>query len=508
VDFRILGPLEVLDEERPVPLLGSKQRALLVLLLLRANEVVSSDRLMDEIWTDKQPRSGSTALRVLVSQLRKSLGAGDVLATRSPGYVLRIGPDELDLLRFERLVSEADGTEPATAASTLREALSLWRGPPLADVTYAPFAQAAIGRLEELRLVALERRIDADLALGRHDELVSELRSLAREHPLRERLSGQLMLALYRSGRQAEALEAYRAARRVLVDELGLEPGPALQELEGAILRQDPVLALDAGPAVRRSVVVVPGSRESLDSLLALAKPLAATPARELIVARVVGREELATVSEELSGLGVRAAAFSSASPGRDLVRLAAEQDADLLVLDGPLTAEVEVVLDGAPCDVALVPESKRPVPIDRDRPVLVPFTGAEDDWAAIELGAWMARAADARLVLAGSSEGRKGGDASRLLASASLIVQRAIGIGTSPLLVEPGVAGIVEAAERAGLVVLGLPRDWRQKGLGKVRAAVAREARPPVLIVRKGLRPGGLAPRESLTRFTWSLGG
>ena len=507
MEFRILGPLEVFEERGPVRLLGRKQRALLALLLLRANEVVSSDRLIDELWGHKPPRSGSTALRVLVSQLRRSLGSNDILTTRSPGYVLRVGPDEVDLTRFTRLVGEADGAEPLTAAARLRDALDLWRGPPLADFTYAPFAQAAIARLEELRLVALERRIDADLALGRHDELVPELRSLVQEHPFRERLHGQLVLALYRSGRQAEALDAYRRARRRLVDELGLEPSPVLQELERAILRQDPALALGAAPAPERSILVVPCSGEGLERLLALVEPLARLPSREVIVARVVERDELSFASEELSRLAVRAAAFSSTTPGRDLCRLAAEQDVDLLVLDGVITPQIKAVLAGAPCDVALVPEPKQPARIGKDLPVLVPFTGAEHDWAAVELGAWIARASDARLVLAGSSVGPKGGDASRLLASASLIVQRAVGIGTLPLLIDPGVTGLVEAAEGAGLVVFGLPADWLEKGLGEVRAAVARDARPPTLVVRKGVRPSGLAPRESLTRFTWSLG-
>jgi DNA-binding SARP family transcriptional activator len=204
MDFRILGPLEAADHGRPLALGGSSLRALLALLLLHANEVVSSDRLLDELWPEKPPASGATALQVRVSQLRKELGpAAGRLETKSPGYVLRVERGELDLERFSQLVEEADGAEEAVAAERLREALALWRGPPLADLAYQSFAQAAIARIEELRLVALERRIEADLALGRHAAVVPELEALVAAEPLRERLRGQLMLALYRSGRQA-----------------------------------------------------------------------------------------------------------------------------------------------------------------------------------------------------------------------------------------------------------------------------------------------------------------
>src|SRR6266540_2710667 len=233
MEFGILGPLEIREADRVRPLTGSKQRALLALLLIHANE----------LWSTEPPGSGSTALQVRVSQLRKTLGAGGRhVVTQAPGYVLRIGREQLDLYRFEQLVAEAEGAEPAVASSKLREALVLWRGPALAEFTFEAFAQAAIGRLEELRLAALERRIEADLALGRHAELAGELEALVVEHPLRERFRAQLILALYRSGRQAEALEAYRTLRQTLVEELGIEPSSALQELERGILRHDPLL--------------------------------------------------------------------------------------------------------------------------------------------------------------------------------------------------------------------------------------------------------------------------
>ena len=245
MEFRILGPLEAWDAGGEVSLGGRKPRALLAVLLLHPNEVVPADRLIEELWGEDSPERASAALRVNVSRLRKALPR-DVLTTRSPGYVVRVEPDELDLDRFGRLVDEgrsllARGLA-ADSSERLREALALWRGPALADFAYESFAQAAIGRLEELRLAAVELRIDADLALGRHDELVGELEALVAEHPLRERLRRSLMTALYRSGRQAEALEAYRDARRALVDELGIEPSPALEELERLVLRQDPAL--------------------------------------------------------------------------------------------------------------------------------------------------------------------------------------------------------------------------------------------------------------------------
>src|SRR5438552_3902349 len=205
MDFCLLGPLEVWHEGRQVDVRGTKQRALLALLLLHANQVVSSDRLLDELWGDEPSQARTATLRVRLSQLRKALDVGgeSPILTRAPGYTIELQADQLDLQRFERLVGEAASADPPAAAERLREALDLWRGPALADFSYEPFAQTAIGRLEELRLLAVERRIDADLALGRHSDLVPELESLVATHPLREGLQAQLMLALYRAGRQA-----------------------------------------------------------------------------------------------------------------------------------------------------------------------------------------------------------------------------------------------------------------------------------------------------------------
>jgi DNA-binding SARP family transcriptional activator len=235
-----------------VPLEGAKLRALLVLLLLHANEVVPSDRLIDDLWSGSPPSTAANALQVYVSRLRKLLGR-EALMTRSPGYLLHVEPDQVDALRFERLVEGArealeDGS-PGPALTALEEALSLWQGTPLSDFVYESFAQGEINRLEELRRAALEERLEAHLALGRGADLVGELETLVAEHPLRERLRGQLMLALYRSGRQAEALEVYQRTRRLLVEELGIEPSPSLQRLEAAILRQDPSLEAPPRPA-------------------------------------------------------------------------------------------------------------------------------------------------------------------------------------------------------------------------------------------------------------------
>jgi DNA-binding SARP family transcriptional activator len=276
--FRVLGPLDALVDGRSVAIGRGKQRALLALLLVNANQVVSRDRLIDDLWGERPPETAPTALQVYVSRLRKVLPR-DMLRTQAPGYVLDVAPDQLDARIFESLVGqgrdEAAAGQPAQAAELLRDGLALWRGPPLADVAYEPFAQAEIARLEELRLIATELQIDAELALGRHAELVAKLEALVAVHPLRERLRGQLMLALYRSGRQAEALDEYRRARHALVDELGIEPSRELQELEQAILRQDealsapPLSAPEAPPAVAAPARKWPAERKLVTILFA-----------------------------------------------------------------------------------------------------------------------------------------------------------------------------------------------------------------------------------------------
>jgi DNA-binding SARP family transcriptional activator len=249
VDFRILGPLEVVADGQEVPLGGAKQRALLALLLLHPNRVVSRDRLIDELWGTDPPETARTALQVHVSHLRKALGR-DRIVTQAPGYLVRVEPHELDVERFERLLGSVDRGDSAVAAEALREALALWRGPPLGGLDDS-FAQAERARLEEQRLLALEQRIDAELGLGLHARLVPELEGLVREKPLREHLRAQLMLTLYRCGRQADALEVYRSGRRLLDEELGLEPDDELQRLERAILNHDPSLESPVVPGVK-----------------------------------------------------------------------------------------------------------------------------------------------------------------------------------------------------------------------------------------------------------------
>src|SRR5262245_29485900 len=232
MDFRILGPLEVRDGERDVRLRGGKQRALLALLLVNANRTLPIDRIVDELWGEDVPGSAHKMVQIHVSKLRKHLTPG-VLHTRPPGYSLQLEADDVDLHRFERLASEAraslDAGRIEEAAAGFRAALDLWRGPALAEFGSEPFAGAEAARLEEVRLAAQEGRLEADLELGRHADLVAELESLIGRHPLREGLRRQHMLALYRSGRQAEALAAYQDARQVLADDLGIEPAPALR---------------------------------------------------------------------------------------------------------------------------------------------------------------------------------------------------------------------------------------------------------------------------------------
>ena len=271
MEFRILGPLAVVDNGAELPLGGPRQRSVLAALLLRANEIVSSDRLIDLLWGERPPANAPTTLQGYVWHLRRALEPGHErgtpyarLAGERPGYRLVVGPDELDRWRFERLLaagkqSLADG-RAEDAARLLDEALALWRGPALADLAYEQLAAGEAASLDELRLSAREELIDARLELGGHAELVGELEILVRDHPQRERLTGQLMLALYRSGRQADALETYRDARRTLVDELGVDPSPALQELERRILNQDVALEATAGTGSIRRPLPAPSS--------------------------------------------------------------------------------------------------------------------------------------------------------------------------------------------------------------------------------------------------------
>src|SRR5712691_702198 len=251
MDFRILGSTEVLDGTRRVELPAGRGRALLALLILHAGEPVAAERVVDELWGEDPPRTAGTVVQGLVSRLRRALepgrakgGPSELLQTVGGGYRLAIDPGSIDADRFKRLLDEARDATPEARSAKLSAALGMWRGPALADFTYEPFAQRAINALEELRIAAIEDRFEADLALGMGGDLVAELEHIVAAHPFRERLRGFLMIALYRAGRQTDALETYRSARSLLVEEMGLEPGPALREVEAAILRQDAALGL------------------------------------------------------------------------------------------------------------------------------------------------------------------------------------------------------------------------------------------------------------------------
>jgi DNA-binding SARP family transcriptional activator len=260
MEFRILGPLEVVEDGRPIPLDRRLSRALLAYLLLHANEPVSSDRLVDELWGETAPKTAVASLQNYVSRLRKSIGR-ERLRLSSAGYTLRVDPEQLDVARFDRLVAEAQTAPAKERAELLSAAIALWRGEPLEDLAFEEFAQAEIAQLSERLLNALEARIDAELELGGGPELVEEVEGLVADHPLRERLRGQLMLALYRAGRQKHALDVYQSARHTLQEELGLEPSEELRVLERRILEQDPALLSGAPSAVpiesRRTVTIL-----------------------------------------------------------------------------------------------------------------------------------------------------------------------------------------------------------------------------------------------------------
>lgn len=508
----MLGALEVLADGRPLELGPPRQRAVLAVLLLNANQVVTTDRLAEELWPGDVPKTASKAIQVYVSSLRKTFGESrEVLETRGNGYVLRVETGELDLYEFERLLQRAQGEEPSAKAETLRAALSVWRGAPLADLTYEPFVQPEAARLEALRLLALEERVEAELALGRGPELVPELETLVSERPLQERPRAQLMLALYRSGRQAEALDVFREGRRSLDEELGLEPGPALRELEAAILRQDPDLVVPA-TASTPSIVAVPEHAEGLGALASLAASLAERPRRrDVVLAQIVPPVDLAAATERLGAArqlpGTRIAAFTSAAPAEDIIRLGVQQDADLLLLatrGDPFAGPFAGVFAEATCDVATLVEEGGGV---ADGPVVVPFGAFEHDWAALELGAWAAVALERPLHLIGAADADSSArDASRLLADASLVVQHTTGVLAEPRLGPPGIDGVRALAADAGLLVFGVSERWRAEGLGPTRASLVESPATATLLVKRGLRPSGIAPPATLTRFTWSI--
>jgi predicted ATPase/DNA-binding SARP family transcriptional activator/peroxiredoxin len=362
MQFGILGPLEVLDDGREVALGGDKQRALLALLVVHANHTLSSERLIDQLWGERQPATPSKTLQMHVSRLRKALGrpatGGDdaVLITREHGYELRVHPDNVDALRFRRLVglarSEAAAGHVGRAASLLEEALSLWRGSPLVEFAYERFAESEAASLEELRLGALEQLTEAKLALGRHAEVVGDLESLIAAHPYRERLRRQLMVALYRCGRQAEALQAYQQARHELVEELGIEPGHELRELHQAILRQDSSLqpapvADSPEPAARSSVPTAANPLIGRQVELQALRDLLAAGVRLVTLTGAGGSGKTRLALELAAALGVdpaRLVAFVPLAPVRNTQLLSAAIVSALGVREPPGGSPLEAV--------------------------------------------------------------------------------------------------------------------------------------------------------------------
>src|SRR5580693_8018430 len=335
VQFRLLGPLEAQDGERRVELGRPKQRVLLAVLLVHANHVVSLDRLIEELWGAGPPPQAAASLQTYVSNLRRALEPGRparapsrMLVSQPPGYRLVVGAGDLDAARFAALAQEGhrllEAGRPAAAAGVLREGLALWRGPALAEVADEGFAQAERNRLEELRVAALEDRLAADLDLGGHVAAVAELEDLAGRYPFRERLAGLLMLALYRSGRQGEALQAFQGARRELADELGIDPGRRLRQLETGILRQDPGLDWTPPPAEPDSPPGETGGSEGEAS----PAPASFTRSSQVAVDELVGRDDqLAALEGVLAGArnGRGRVVLVAGEPGIGKTRLAEE---------------------------------------------------------------------------------------------------------------------------------------------------------------------------------------
>ena len=511
-EFRILGPVEVVADGEPVTISSRKQRGLLAALLVNANQVVSRDRLIDDLWGASPPSTAENTLQVYVSQLRKALAGTEgnaAIATQPPGYLIHVAPRQLDLWTFEQHLATGrealKAGDAELAADQLRAALALWRGPALSELEDADFAQPTVARLDELRLSAIEELIDADLAAGRHGSVQAELDELVSRHPLRERFWHQLMLAYYRSDRQADALEAYRRARSVLVEELGIEPSARLQQLERAILAQDPSLEspvrapdaatppASAAEAVPASTILVLADDDGWPApLVELASSLAqAEPSRELLLMHPVSADSAPSALQAAStlandertrltmlGLDVRATAFTTRNPSADIARLIADDSVPLAFLaagasagDPTRSAVATSLLDELACDVAILitDDARRLGPLDEAR-LAVPFGGSDHDWAALELAAEVAKATGGSIELIGRAEAADVRDASRLLATATLALQRMAGVSAELRLAAPGPEGVVEATASSSLLVLGLSERWQAEGLGAAR--------------------------------------
>ncbi|MEA2241998.1 MAG: hypothetical protein QOD24_1554, partial [Solirubrobacteraceae bacterium] len=393
MEFRLLGPLEVLSDGQPLPIGGSKQRGVLALLLLAPNEVVSTDRLIDEVWGHRPPKSVEASLQNCISNLRAVVGR-DVIETRAPGYRLKVDAGSIDALRFEQALEASHELDPPERSAALREALALWRGPPLADLELEGDARAAVSRLDELRLAALEQRIEAELALGHHDAALGEIEALAIRHPARERLRHLQMLALYRAGRQRDALRVYQEVRLELVEEFGLEPSESLRALERMIIAHDPALRLLPGAPkgllrepLKRNVVVAIMEVVDLDGAGPAARRAAAAALAE--IAMVIERhggsvrqllaEELVAVfaaHDDDTSRALRAVIeVRDSVPDRFVVLTAVERLAGEGDLSTDLDAARRLLAHAAPGDLMLGPEALRLVPAAVD---VVPHESGE----------------------------------------------------------------------------------------------------------------------------------
>jgi DNA-binding SARP family transcriptional activator/streptogramin lyase len=354
VEFRILGPLEVVEDGNPVALGTLKERLVLGVLLLHANEFVSRERLIDDLWGEAPPPTAQKAVNVYLSKVRKTLARDghDPIATASGGYRLQVEPDSVDANRVRVLVENAREHvaqgEPERAADRFREALSLWRGPTLAGLQLESLGRDEVAQLDELRLASLMDRIDCDLALGRHEHVLGELSVLLREHPLRERLRAQQMLALYRADRQADALDAYAAARQTLVDDLGIEPSEALQRLQQAILRHDPALELPGGTSARNGA---PWPEPHDDATLAA--PSRIGPRRRALRRRPA-IAAIATVAAAAAVVAVVATRGSGHALVRSSVQIRPNSLAQIDPATGKVVADVSAGLE--PGSIAVAP--------------------------------------------------------------------------------------------------------------------------------------------------------
>ena len=505
LEFTILGPLEARRDGRALDLGGARRRAVLALLLLRAGESVPATRLIDDIWGERPPDTATNVLQSYVSKLRRELGR-DSIATRANGYAIVIPEDALDLRIFERTVAAANASPTNEASTALRSALALWRGTPLAEFADQPWAGTAAARLVDMRLAASERALELDLELGRPAEALGEIAQLVAEHPLREQLRRLQLIALYRCGRQADALDAYRQARALLVDQLGIEPGPALREVEQAILRHDEALAapspgakaLPAPAEEQRSILVAPQHDAAILPLCSIAEPLARNPRRELIAVRLLGVQDdlarptadLAALRDELSsrGLAMRVAAYTSMDPAADLVQLATAQASDLLLLDAPAALLEDGVVDetlgqilrDAPCDVAVL---AGPAAVHREatRPVVVPFGGNENTGRRSSSPHGPPALSERRSASsAPAPTAFADGATRRLLGKVSLLVQAVVGISPSRCSSGQGRTASSRPHARRNCSCSGSRRGGRRKGSARRDSRSSRQACRP----------------------------